>query len=261
MSKHNLELSSIVVPECGRKDLGRIEPLAASIEEVGLLHPLVLNSRLELIAGRRRLAALKSLGWKAAPVRIVKNLDDAVAALHAERDENFFRLDLSTEERLELGRRLEALEKPKAKERKTKGTNQHTEPSGKLPEGSRGNTRDKVAAALGVSGKTYEKMKQVKEAAEKEPEKFGDLPAVMDAKSIDAAHKELKARQREPEPEPEEEADEEPGDDNQDVTPEELSKIRRLADFDLVMLISEISDHGWQTARRTLEMMPLPDAA
>lgn len=43
---------------------------------------------------------------------------------------------------------------------------------------------------------------------------------------------------------------------NQKVTPTELSKIRRLADFDLVMLISEIHDHGWAMARKTLKLMP-----
>ena len=45
-------------------------------------------------------------------------------------------------------------------------------------------------------------------------------------------------------------------DDNQEVTPDELGKIRALADFDLTMLISEISDHGWTVARKTLAMMP-----
>jgi hypothetical protein len=31
---------------------------------------------------------------------------------------------------------------------------------------------------------------------------------------------------------------------NQNVTETELAKIRRLADFDLIMLISEIHEHG-----------------
>lgn len=44
--------------------------------------------------------------------------------------------------------------------------------------------------------------------------------------------------------------------ENQGVTPEELAKIRLLDDFDLVMLVSEIHDYGWQIARRTLAIMP-----
>ena len=43
---------------------------------------------------------------------------------------------------------------------------------------------------------------------------------------------------------------------NQHITPEQLTKIRVLDDFDLIMLISEIHDHGWQVASRTLSMMP-----
>jgi hypothetical protein len=43
---------------------------------------------------------------------------------------------------------------------------------------------------------------------------------------------------------------------NQKVTAKELAKIRALADFDLTMLISEIHDHGWPVARKTLTMMP-----
>ena len=51
------------------------------------------------------------------------------------------------------------LERPKAKARELEGTNQYTEPSGKLPEASTGDTRDKVGKAVGMSGKTYEKAK------------------------------------------------------------------------------------------------------
>jgi hypothetical protein len=43
---------------------------------------------------------------------------------------------------------------------------------------------------------------------------------------------------------------------NRDVKPEQLDKIRSLDDFDLVMLISEIHDNGWEVAARTLAMMP-----
>lgn len=44
--------------------------------------------------------------------------------------------------------------------------------------------------------------------------------------------------------------------DNQNVSDEQLQKIRQLDDFDLIMLISEIHDHGWHVARVTLDLMP-----
>ena len=46
---------------------------------------------------------------------------------------------------------------------------------------------------------------------------------------------------------------------NQRVSTAELAKIRKLGDFDLLMLISEIHDHGWETARQTLALMPPTD--
>ena len=44
--------------------------------------------------------------------------------------------------------------------------------------------------------------------------------------------------------------------DNQKITKEEATAIRQLEDFDLVMLISEVNDNGWDRARETLRMMP-----
>ena len=46
--------------------------------------------------------------------------------------------------------------------------------------------------------------------------------------------------------------------ENQKVSATELAKIRKLQDFDLIMLISEIHDHGWKVAQETLRLMP-PD--
>lgn len=43
---------------------------------------------------------------------------------------------------------------------------------------------------------------------------------------------------------------------NQDVSNDELRKIRHLDDFDLIMLISEINDYGWEMAKTILKLMP-----
>ena len=43
----------------------------------------------------------------------------------------------------------------KAKERMTSGINQHS-PKANLPEGSKGESRDQAAAAVGVSGRTVQ---------------------------------------------------------------------------------------------------------
>lgn len=192
----DLPLGEIVVGERARKEVRNIAQLAESIRVLGLLHPVVVNGRRELVAGFRRLAAFRELNRPTIPARVVDSLDDAVLAVTAERAENTCRDPLSPVEIVELGKRLEELEKPAARKRQGARTDL-PQPSGKFPEGSKGQTRDKVAAALGVSGRTYEKAKQIVEAAEREPERFGDLPAMADEKSIDAASQELKARRAE----------------------------------------------------------------
>ena len=66
-----LAIKKIRVRDRFRKDLGDIDSLAASIDEVGLLHPIVVRPDGRLIAGERRLAACKELGWTSVPVTFV----------------------------------------------------------------------------------------------------------------------------------------------------------------------------------------------
>lgn len=81
-------------------------------------------------------------------------IDDAVKRLQAERDENTCRVNFTPTEAVELGKRLEALEKPKAEERRkaTQNNDAAKSSSGNLPEQDKGDTRDKVAEAVGMSG-------------------------------------------------------------------------------------------------------------
>lgn len=169
-----------------RKSLEGIAGLVDSIQEVGLLHPVVINKRRELIAGGRRLEAAKSMGWKTIPVRIIATLNDAVLAIKAEHDENANRVPLKPSEMGEFGRRLEELEKEAAKKRKGVGRPKAELSSGKFPEdNSKGEVRDKVGEALGVSGKTYEKIKVIAEDAVDELKEMVDAGEV----SVSAAAK------------------------------------------------------------------------
>lgn len=70
-----------------------IEKLAQSIKTVGLIHPLVVNQKNQLIAGGRRFSALKYLGATEVPVhRIDKDpREQELIAI----DENLVRLDLT----------------------------------------------------------------------------------------------------------------------------------------------------------------------
>lgn len=206
----DLPVDEIIIGDRVRKNVGNVLGLEVSINQVGLLHPLVVNSRRELVAGFRRLQAVRNLGWETVPCHIVERLDDALAALKAEMQENTCRENMTPADIVEIGKRIEALEKPEAKRRQRQGGKAGAEQTnaqlgrkgaetggGNLPQPvEHGKTRDKVAGALGVSGRTYEKAKQVKDAAEKDPQAFGDLLTIMEEKSISAAHKELKKRQK-----------------------------------------------------------------
>src|SRR5581483_8265514 len=100
-----------------RKDLGNIAALANSIKELGLLNPITVTPDLTLIAGHRRLAAVKELGWMDIPAHMVdlKNL------VRGEHDENTCRKDFTPSEAVAISKALEELERPRAARRKAAG--------------------------------------------------------------------------------------------------------------------------------------------
>jgi ParB family chromosome partitioning protein len=84
-----LPINKIRVRDRFRKSLGDIDSLAASIDEMGLLHPIVVRRDGRLIAGERRLAACKKLGWTFVPVTVV----DLKEVIKEEFAENAHRRD------------------------------------------------------------------------------------------------------------------------------------------------------------------------
>lgn len=94
-----------------RRDPGDIDALAASLNAHGLLHPIVLDRRNELIAGGRRLAAAKRLGWKTINALIV-DADAKADRLELELEENIQRSALSYLELEEGYARLERMRRP-----------------------------------------------------------------------------------------------------------------------------------------------------
>jgi len=64
---NTIKIADIRVGERRREDLGDIEALAESIRKFGLLAPPVLTDDGELVAGQRRIEAMKQLGWTETP--------------------------------------------------------------------------------------------------------------------------------------------------------------------------------------------------
>ncbi len=68
-----MRVDSIKIGERHRKDYGDITTLAKSIDEIGLLHPVVVTPDGVLIAGARRLRACQMLGWTEIPATILRD--------------------------------------------------------------------------------------------------------------------------------------------------------------------------------------------
>ena len=64
----------ILVIDRARHDLGKIEDLAKKIQSQGQLMPILITPKGELIAGERRLNAIKKLKWKKIICRIMPGL-------------------------------------------------------------------------------------------------------------------------------------------------------------------------------------------
>ncbi|HLF43228.1 MAG TPA: ParB/RepB/Spo0J family partition protein [Acidimicrobiia bacterium] len=95
-----IPIKDITSPGNLRVDVGDVSELAASIGSIGLLEPVVVTpngSGFHLLAGHRRIAAVKSLHWKEVPAHIlaVADGDAEVARLTVQLIENLHRVDLS----------------------------------------------------------------------------------------------------------------------------------------------------------------------
>lgn len=98
MQIHEVFVERIVTLDRQREDYGDIEGLKFSIEQYGLLQPIVVEPRPEgkylLIAGGRRLTAFKALGRKTIPALFKDQLDD-LTRKELEYEENIQRKDLT----------------------------------------------------------------------------------------------------------------------------------------------------------------------
>lgn len=182
-----MELSKIQVGDRVRRRIGDLSELKTSIKAVGLLQPLVLDGDRKLVAGWRRLRALKELGHTEAPVVIVERLKDARLHLLAERDENTCREDMDGFEEMEMTRRLLALEKPKAKQRQAEGRKSGGRGRKKLPETvsssfEEGKALDQVASAVGVSAPSIRKGLAAAEAYGRNPKKYKAVKPALEAR-------------------------------------------------------------------------------
>ena len=106
-----VNINDIKIKKRVRRDLGDLEALKNSLRTYGLLNPITINGKYELIAGERRLQAAKQLGWTNINAVVQNNLSE-IEELEMELEENNQRKEFTSEELLDGYRRLEKLRNP-----------------------------------------------------------------------------------------------------------------------------------------------------
>lgn len=145
-------VSNIIVKGRYRADMGDLQPLADSIKAQGLLQPVGITERNELVFGERRLRACRDiLGWTEIPARVV----NVTSIIEAERDENEVRKDFTPSERVAIGQAIE-IEIGKRQGKRTE--------LGKNVSEVKGRTEDAAAKRAGFGNRTtYRQAKAVTE--------------------------------------------------------------------------------------------------
>jgi hypothetical protein len=103
---------------CGnrhRKDYGDLDGLARSIDEIGILHPIVITPNNVLIAGERRMRAWPNTKFRDDPIPV--HVVDIAEIARGEAAENGVCKDFTPSEAVAISRALESELKASARER------------------------------------------------------------------------------------------------------------------------------------------------
>jgi DNA modification methylase len=99
-----IKITDIMVGERHRRDMGDLTTLADSIRQEGLLQPIGVTDRLELVFGERRLLAYRDILKKKT---ILARIVDVSSILAGEYHENEVRKDFTPSERVAIARAIE----------------------------------------------------------------------------------------------------------------------------------------------------------
>ncbi|MBF0461956.1 MAG: response regulator [Magnetococcales bacterium] len=78
----NVPINRIVMGPLFRQEMGNVEILANSIDLLGLLRPIGVDSNMNLVFGQKRLGACRLLAWETIPARVLD-----IPSLLAESDQ------------------------------------------------------------------------------------------------------------------------------------------------------------------------------
>lgn len=176
-----LKISDVKIGQRVRDEYGDMEALAESIRDHGLLHPIVVDSEYNLIAGCRRLLACERIGLTEIEAKVLEDISEKELRV-LELEENLRRKDLTE---LEKSKNLVELAEIKEQELKEK---EYFAESAKKSRGQppKVNGLKQVAEEIGVPVKTLHDAKQHVKAVEEFPplENFPKYQAMETAKEL-----------------------------------------------------------------------------
>ena len=203
-----MDIGDVIVGKRHREDLGDIEGLMRSISELGLLQPIVIKKGTkELVAGYRRLCALRQLGIISLIEGKHYSFIDIQSIVRGEHDENTCRKDLAISEKVAVFEAIKAeqlrmnIEKnivsgamagmmKRNDSRKTSGSTDNgrgmpgvdSGPDRRTQGGRKnGQSRTLAARAVGLHQNTLRKAVEIVAAARLDPKRYGSLVREMDA--------------------------------------------------------------------------------
>lgn len=106
-----VKISEIKVGKRIRKDIGSLDSLKNSMRKHGLMNPIVIDDKANLIAGFRRLSAASELGWLEIDANVIKPGSN-VERLELEMEENLVRKEFLPEEMMDGLKRKKQLARP-----------------------------------------------------------------------------------------------------------------------------------------------------
>src|SRR5476651_1904516 len=104
MMLQELKIADIKVGGRHRKEMGDLKSLADSIRQEGMLQPIGVTDRLELVFGERRLRATRDILKKKT---ILARIVDVTSIINGEYAENEIRKDFTPSERVAIAKTIE----------------------------------------------------------------------------------------------------------------------------------------------------------
>jgi len=106
-----IDINDIVINKRVRKNAGDLTQLAESMEKFGQMHPVIVNNKMELISGYRRIQSAKQLNWTTV-FAIIVDVNTESDKLTMELEENLRRKDFTEEEKIDAFNKLAKLNRP-----------------------------------------------------------------------------------------------------------------------------------------------------